>query len=91
MYEWRGIQKDCDPIMKEQRHKGHPMYENTTSQFKDICRNVCQLHSWHTLLEEAYLKKIEIGHASSVVKSSTKIVKTFLMFSYFPAGWNSAT
>ena len=52
----RGVQKVCGLTMKEEIYKGHSMYENTTSQYKNIYREKkkISLPFLHILLEVAY-------------------------------------
>ena len=59
----RGVQKVCGLNMKEKRYKGHSMYENTTSQYKNIHQEKSfQIHFLflHAILEVAYLQTPKI-------------------------------
>ena len=52
-----GVQKVCGSTMKEQRFKGHSMYENITSQYKNIHQEKSvQIHLqfMHAIIEVAY-------------------------------------
>ena len=60
--------------MKEKRHKGHSMYENTTTQFKNIYQEKSfQIHLifLHDILEVAYLQTQKILKLLKLQKLST--------------------
>ena len=63
--------------MKEQRYKGHPMYDNLLSQYKNIYPQKCfpnSLLSWHALSEEAYQKTLKNWNIMSQILKSRFLI-----------------